>query len=592
VDPTLHWANPPGGKMGRDTRPAFNTTPGRYTGPVPMIAHLHGAHTYDWSDGYPEAWYLPAATNIPPGYATTGSFYDFYAGTDSKGFTANTLRNLWGPGVAVFEYPNSQRASTLWYHDHTLGMTRLNVYAGPAGFYLIRGGAADVVIDKKTNTPAQLPIDTREVPLAIQDRSFNADGGLFFPDNRAFFEMLNVPGVTPQQFPGLPELNVPFIGAGACLGASDISPIWNPEFFGNTMVVNGQTWPYMEVQPQRYRFRLLNGCNSRFLILRAVTATDINNPLTWTQVPNAFTQIGSEGGFLPKPVIQNELLIGLAERADTIMDFSAFPPGSTVYLVNVGPDTPFGGGAPGVAFPPADPTTTGQVMQFRVVPLAAPDTTTPPKQYVLPAITPIKANKGAPIRQLSLNELDSATLLVNFDVAGNLVAACNDPLAFPFGPKEAQLGTMMFDPVAGGLMPMAMPWMDPVTEKPGLGVTEVWEIYNFTMDAHPIHLHQTMFQVIDRQNLKVDKAGMTLMPAKLSGAPVPAMPWESGFKDTVIAYPGQVTRLKATFDLPGLYVWHCHIIDHEDNEMMRPLFVGPNIAAYPDKLSMAPMPMP
>jgi hypothetical protein len=136
VDPTLHWANPPGGTGGRDMRPTFTETPGPYTGPVPIVTHLHGAAGVgDESDGYAEAWYLPAATNIPGGYATEGTWYDFFAGKANSKFGV-----AWGPGFVIFQYPNDQRESTLWYHDHALGMTRLNVYAGPAGFFLVRGG--------------------------------------------------------------------------------------------------------------------------------------------------------------------------------------------------------------------------------------------------------------------------------------------------------------------------------------------------------------------------------------------------------------------------------------------------------------------
>jgi FtsP/CotA-like multicopper oxidase with cupredoxin domain len=156
VDPTLHWANPPGGLTGRDTRPTFTSTPGPYTGPVPMVVHVHGAvGVGDESDGYAEAWYLAAAGNIPGGYATVGTWYDFFAGKAAATFPGVT----WGPGYATFQYPNHNRASTIWYHDHTLGMTRLNVYAGPAGFYIIRGGPDGdaAVLDSRFGTPAVLP---------------------------------------------------------------------------------------------------------------------------------------------------------------------------------------------------------------------------------------------------------------------------------------------------------------------------------------------------------------------------------------------------------------------------------------------------
>ncbi len=195
VDPTLHWANPPGGTAGRDTRPTFASTPGAYNGPVPMCTHVHGAvGVGDESDGYAEAWYLPDANNIPGGYATEGTWYDFFADKAIAKFGAT-----WRPGYATFEYPNLNRASTIWYHDHTLGMTRLNVYAGPAGFYIIRGGPDGdaAVLDSRDGTIAVLPGPAPkandkfppnktyyEIPIAIQDRSFNTDGSLFYPDTR------------------------------------------------------------------------------------------------------------------------------------------------------------------------------------------------------------------------------------------------------------------------------------------------------------------------------------------------------------------------------------------------------------------------
>src|SRR6266498_289087 len=175
VDPTLHWANPPGGTAGRDMRPTFASTPGAYTGPVPIVTHLHGGHTTEESDGYPEAWYVPTARNIPAGFARSGSFYQQFRAEAQR-----LLGQAWTPGSAVFQYNNDQRAATMWYHDHTLGMTRSNVYAGPAGFYLLRGGPADAVVGSLPGPAPALgdPPGTRyyEIPIAIQDRSFNVDG--------------------------------------------------------------------------------------------------------------------------------------------------------------------------------------------------------------------------------------------------------------------------------------------------------------------------------------------------------------------------------------------------------------------------------
>jgi len=501
VDPTLHWANPPGGLAGRDSTPIFTTTPGTYAGPVPMIVHVHGAHASEQFDGYPEAWYLPNAKNIPAGYASTGTFFDHFNAKYAQG---------WDPasGAVTFHYPNDQRATTLWYHDHTLGMTRVNVYAGPAGFYLIRGGPDDLDLGYVAPGIGDSPFgEYTEIPLAIQDRSFNANGSLYYPDSRTFFD-----GEGP---PYIPDSSVP--------------PIWNPEFFGNMMVVNGRTWPYLEVNKQRYRFRLLNGCNSRFLIL---DFSDIPDVQVW--------QIGAEGGFLAEPynvtAAGNTILISPAERADVIVDFTNVAAGN-YELLNVGPDEPFGGG---VVDDPADPDSTGKVMQFRVRNGTVADPTTDPSTLTLPVIPSLGAVTGT--QRLSLIE----------ETAENDVPPRDIPVA-------ALLGTY-----AGGVGTPKL-WMDPVTENPAAGATENWEIYNLTVDAHPIHIHLVQFKVISREVI----GGGT----SIAGQNTP-LPWETGFKDTVTAYPGEKTVVRARFDLQGLYVWHCHIVEHEDNEMMRPYAIG------------------
>jgi spore coat protein A len=384
-----------------------------------------------------------------------------------------------------------------------------------------------------------------EVPIAIQDRSFNTDGSLFYPDNRAFFEGLD-----------LSQLQIPFIPDTACDGAeSDISPIWNPEFFGNAMVVNGKAWPYLNVEQRRYRFRFLNGCNSRFLILK------MSNGLP-------FWQIGAEGGFLPAPVQLSQLLMGPAERADVIVDFSNVAVGTEIVLLNVGPDEPFGGGEPDEDFDAADPDTTGRVMLFRVVRRMGADKSTPPDQLVLPALAPLKAVADA-TRQVTLNEASSDTVRVVTLEDGSIVLACDDPDATAFGPKQALLGTLRQDGTSASLR-----WDEPITENPKVNDTEVWEIYNFTADAHPIHVHEVMFEVVSRQKLETDEEGIAVQPAVPLGASVPPFAWETGRKDTVVAYPGEVTRVKAKFDRAGLFVWHCHIVEHEDHEMMRPYVVG------------------
>ncbi|WP_240898045.1 multicopper oxidase family protein [Agromyces luteolus] len=536
VDPTLHWANPPGGIAGRDSRPTFTgDTPDAYTGPVPLVTHLHGAvGVGDESDGYAEAWFLPDANDIPGGYATHGTWYEFFALKAAAAFGVS-----WGPGHAVFEYPNDQRESTLWYHDHTLGMTRLNVYAGPAGFFIVRGGpdGEAAVLDSRSGTTAVLPSPAPnegdkfppnktyfEIPIVVQDRSFDVDGSLFYPDTREFFDGVVGPYIPDGEF----------------------SPIWQPEFFGNMIMVNGNTWPFHDVQQRRYRLRLLNGCQSRFLIL------------DFTAIPGVEVwQIGNEGGFLAAPVNitadhGNRMLLGLAERADVIVDFTNVPVGTHV-LGNVGPDEPFGGGVPGLDFPEADPDSTGQVMAFVVGPAAAADPTTPPQYLVLPPITPLPAETV--VRPLALIEK-----------MGEGVDAGGEPVE---GPVEALLGD-----IQSGVWIERM-WEEDVTENPAVGATEVWEFVNTTGDAHPMHVHEVVFEVVDRQALQIDVDGEVAQPVQPVGAPRPPEPWETGFKDTVIAYPGEVTRVRATFANPGQFVWHCHIVEHEDNEMMRPYRVGP-----------------
>ncbi len=530
VDQTLHWANPTGECLDPSkTRDCRGTSQEFYTGPVPIVTHVHGAHVGPESDGYPEAWWLPNANNIPAGYHTTGSLFDQYDSSNTD------------PGSAVFQYPNDQRATTLWFHDHSLGITRLNVYAGPAGFWLLRDGEEN---NFEFPGPAPKLGDNPnktyyEIPIAIQDRSFNDDGSLFYPDNRAYFEELE-----PDQ------LDIDFSPD------SDVAPIWNPEAFFNTMVVNGRTWPFLEVEPRKYRLRLLNGCNSRFLVLKMVTDPLAERPA----MPElAFYQIGSEGGLLPETVMLYQLLIAPAERADVIVDFSSFEAGDEIYLINEGPDAPFGG----LPIDPeeiADPNTTGQVMQFKVVPLTDPDTSELP--MTLSPITPLFPTNT---RQVSLNEEESQYVcveekkgsLVQINISSNkpFAETCEEKGGEVFGPTAALLGTL--DAFGSG---NPLLWADEITENPALNSTETWEIYNFTEDAHPIHLHLVMFQVVDRQ--------------PFGGEPYDPESWETGWKDTVIAYPGEITRINARFDIEGLYVWHCHILEHEDNEMMRPYYVG------------------
>jgi len=628
VDQTLHWANPTKANcimMPSNRTDCETAVAAAYTGPVPLVTHVHGAHVQAHSDGYPEAWFLPGAPGtkgIPLGYAERGSHY-------TQGNDTNTV-----VGSAYYSYLNTQAATTLWYHDHALGMTRLNVYAGPAGFWLIRGGAnGDSFVDDSSTVPlndGKLPSPApvaggdpnfnavtratiREIPVVIQDRSFNLDGSLFYPADRTFFDGLTGP------FIGNPGFTGPYNAGPPPTGPSDMSGIWNPEAFFNTIVVNGTTWPKFEVAPARYRLRLLDGCNSRTLNLSMFVVTSVGadgvpgtaDDTLGTEIP--FYQIGAEQGFLPKvvmirtgfatqlpgngtipaetaaPNVAQALLMGPAERADVIVDFTGQPNGTRIRMINTGPDAPFGG-FPTVA---ADTLTSGQVMDFIVnTTLTQPSdaTTTAVQNLVLPA----EASLGAATktRQVSLNERVSAQVCVEVDPLTGTVARTifsttpGDPtflatcaasvvvtagnVAIPAEPRQAQLGVLAT--VGGNLVAVPKRWGDGITETPVPNSTEVWEIFNTTVDAHPIHVHLVGFQVVNRQALDpVALLAGNLVP---TGALILPNPNEVGYKDTVIALPGQITRIKAKFDIAGLYVWHCHIVEHEDNEMMRPYLVA------------------
>ena len=454
---------------------------GEWTSGVPACVHVHGAEVEPESDGGPNSWFTQD-------FAETGA-----------GWTKETLH-----------YDNTQLPATIWYHDHALGITRLNVYAGLAGFYLLR--------DPAIEAPLNLPSGAYEIPLVIQDRMFFDDGQLLYPvggDNE------------------------------------EIHPLWQPEFFGNVILANGKVWPYLNVEPRKYRFRMLNGSNARFYAMQMVEdATKMPGPGFW--------QVGSDGGYLDSPVFLADpgdpnaarLVMGPGERADVIVDFSAYAPG-TVFTLRNNAKSPYPNGDV------VDPQTTGQVMQFRVVPLTAPDNSsiaTPGPGYVEKLLTA----DATVTRTLTLDEVMGEE-----------------------GPVMALLNNSM--------------WDDPVTEIPTVGSTEVWRIVNTTGDAHPIHLHLTQFQLVNRQRYQVSRYMRAYMgggmgaPAPdptryLIGRPQPAPPEEAGWKDTFKMLPGEVTTVIVrfapqdgeaqdfAFDAtaePG-YVWHCHILEHEDNEMMRP----------------------
>lgn len=496
VDPTLHWANP----NGMDMMPLmpWNSFPPGFAdaqSPVPLVPHLHGGEISSLYDGNPNAWWTADGTH--------------------KGSAYNTLTTT-TPDSAVYYYPNTQQAAPLWYHDHALGMTRLNVMSGLAGGYLIKDPADPI--------ERLLPSGKYEVPLIIQDRLFNDDGSLFFPAE----------GINP-----------------------DVHPYWNPEFFGDTIMVNGKVWPNLNVDNGQYRFDIYDGSNARFYKLQFVAQGPGNKKKT--TMP--FTQIASEGGYLPKAVTLNELTLAPGERAVVLIDFKTLPKGTTVLLTNSA-KAPFPTGDA------VDPATTGQVMQFTVT-----------------------NDKGFKAQKLpaTLNTIPTLT---------------------PSSTRQEVLWEVQGENGPLELLLNGLKWAAPTTEDPAAGSTEDWVIINPTMDTHPIHLHLVQFQVVSRQKMDTDRyaADWAAQNAALSVAGDGQPPWssepapldittyltgaptapdanEQGWKDTVRMNPGEVTKIRVRFTAqdgspfvfdptvgPG-YVWHCHIIDHEDNEMMRPYVV-------------------
>ena len=446
-----------------------------------IATHLHGGHVPWTSDGGPKSWYTTGKKPII---------------ADPAFFNGDT-----------YDYPNNQPGTTLWFHDHAMGITRMNVMAGTAGFYILRD---------RNEAALNLPSGKYEVALAIQDRTFNADGSLFYP-----------------------------------------APPLIPEFFGDTMLVNGKVWPYMNVEPRKYRIRILDGCNARFLRMQLVVAqpdgTLPSSTRFWQNVP--FVQIGAEGGFLPTPTAPfNQLLMGPAERADVIVDFSAFA-GKNILLFNDAA-TPFGNTADTRGAIP-------EVMLFRVAATASgPDTSTIPTDFtsygLISVATPV-ISASTPNRITTLDEItDSAGFLRQLiNQYGYERDTFNGLPGVPVPPDTATLGT-----------------------------TEVWQIINTTVDVHPIHTHQTMFKVLSRQPFSVSQYqakrvhGVPLDPTPFlkQGMATGPAPNETGWKDTVKSNPGEVTRIAMRWeDYTGHYVYHCHILEHEEHDMMRALDILPAV---------------
>ncbi|MCF6137447.1 multicopper oxidase family protein [Pseudalkalibacillus berkeleyi] len=409
---------------------------------VRTVVHLHGARVRPESDGYPDAWFTKDFHQVGPFFTTE-----------------------------TYEYPNNMESTMLWYHDHAIGITRLNIYAGLAGLYVIRD---------KNEEKLNIPKGEYEIPLLIQDRSFNPDGTLYYP-------------AKPDD------------------EKTTIYPSVVPEFFGETILVNGMVWPYLQVEPRKYRLRFVNGSNSRFY--RVSLSTN-----------QSFYQIGTDGGFIEHPVEVKDFLLSPGERIDVIVDFSTFKD-KTIIMENRAP-TPFPDGRS------PDPNTTGRIMAFKVTKrLKQKDLTIIP--YQLNKIKFYKENQSSRTRYLSLIHT-------------------KDQYSRPL---------MLLDDLR---------WDDPITENPKLGSIEIWSLINISDDTHPIHLHLIQFQILDRQPFDVEHFNET-GEIKYSGEKRGPEITESGWKDIANSHPGEVTRIIGKFKpYTGRYVWHCHMLEHEDQEMMRP----------------------
>jgi spore coat protein A, manganese oxidase len=383
------------------------------------VVHLHGGKTPAASDGYPEDWYAPGQSR-------------------------------------TYYYPNRQEPALLWYHDHAMGINRLNIYAGLFGLYIVRDAVEDAL---------HLPRGKYEIPLVLADRDLRRDGQLSYP-------------VSPD-----PERP------------------WVPEAFGEAQLVNGKLFPYLDVEPRLYRFRILNAASGRFYRLSLSNGAEMQ-------------QIGSDQGLLPAPVAFKYIQLAPGERADVVIDFSQHRGAKFQFM-----SEPF------------------ELMQFRVGGAPVPD----------PGVLPAALRPAPRIAESSA----VLTRRLTLDESLNMVAE------------------------SMGMLLNKTPWHMPITEKPVLNTTEIWELVNLTEDVHPIHLHMVRFQVLDRR--RFDKFDyMTANKLRYTSPPMAPEENELGWKDTVRVNSGTVTRIIVPFTgYAGRYVWHCHILEHEENEMMRPYEVLP-----------------
>ena len=578
--------------------PVDATIPGANQAQNRTAIHLHGGLIPWISDGGPFDWWAPN-------------------GTHGLSFLNNQVLNPGAlAGDAEYFYPNNQSARLLWYHDHAFGITRINAYAGIASAYIIRDDFERNMIVNPTNLLAPIDPDTPPPPDPTGIPDYIENGGyelpIVFQDK--IFVGTNISTLDPTWVQkGLPStagsLWYPHVyekNRWRLLGAGRNLP--NPsviaEMFGDTMLVNGTVHPKVAVEPRRYRLRILNACNARFLNLQLYVEDTNGNSITYdgagnptnTKGPDWFV-LGMEGGFLKNPVTvpsnipfgvpatlrepyAGSLITGCAERFDVIVDFSNFG-GQNIIMYNDSP-APYPGGDPrndylgNNGFGPD----TRQLMRFEVsgTPVNEPALAITEATDLTAGIDPFLANVApfvstlnpggaytlntavARTRQLTLNEV--------FDAYGRL--AQNLGTNAPTGPGKFNL-----------------PYLAATTEDPTHGAVEIWEIYNLTGDTHPIHIHLVNFQILNRQAFDVTTYNGT---ATFLALPYGPDKTELGWKETAKMNPGEVIRLIMKFDLPAVpfavpasprtggheYVWHCHILEHEEHDMMRPLVVTPN----------------
>ncbi len=553
-----------------------------------ITVHLHGGLTPWTSDGGPFTWFTPSATGPGSGASNAAAGIDFLNGVSA--------------GQAEYYYPNDLSARLVWYHDHAMGITRLNAYAGMASAYLIN----DSVVTSLTNPtsgPAIVPPLQYTIPLVLQDKMFKIapdqwgkPGDLWYP----YLYEIDNPGPTGRWDIGTPSNGFPNLGEPPV-------PSCVPEFFADTPVINGEAYPYVEVEPRRYLFLLLNGSQARFYNLNLFFESLMNAKEPDFSKPGpAFIQIANEGGLLPDPVVLNNpptlmpyasddsvdpngpknLVLAPAERAYIIIDFSGCQPGDRLILYNDAP-APFPGGDTRNDYFTGDPdqTSTGgaattkpgkgpntrTLLQFRVSRLSgAPDPLNFTKTLgaLVNGLPAAYAASQPPALSTHGLRPQAKTLNEDFDSYGRLI-------------QRVGTGTKLYTDSFG------RDYTDAPTEVVNNGETQVWDIYDTTGDTHPMHFHLVNVQVIGRDFFTTvgDHANS---PDSVFATPDPN---EMGWKETVRMNPGTVTRVIMKFALPSVpfkvpasprftgishaneYVWHCHILEHEEHDMMRPLIV-------------------